>query len=80
MSLDDLLERKRLGDDRLETPAGGVDDSPSGSYHMAGGAVPEWLKGPVSKTSVAVARFGLIDEAILRDCPGSLSNFILGPS
>src|SRR5271157_2167777 len=44
-------------------PAGGVDDSPSGSYHMAGGGVPEWLKGPVSKTGVAVARFGLIDRS-----------------
>jgi hypothetical protein len=30
---------------------------------MAGSGVPEWLRGPVSKTGVAVARFGLIDRS-----------------
>ena len=31
---------------------------------MAGGGVPEWLRGPVSKTGVAVARVGRIDRRI----------------
>ena len=30
---------------------------------MAGGGVPEWWKGLVSTTGVAVARFGVIDSA-----------------
>jgi hypothetical protein len=45
-------------------PAGEVNDSPNGSYHMAGGVVPEWLKAPVSIIGVAVARFGRIDRSI----------------
>jgi hypothetical protein len=49
-------------------PAGGVDASPNGSYHMAGRVVPEWLKTPVSKTRVAVARFGLIDRRAQDAC------------
>ena len=30
---------------------------------ITSGGVPEWLKGPVSKTGVAVARFGRIDRS-----------------
>jgi hypothetical protein len=42
-------------------PAVGIDHSPDGADHMAGGGGPERLKGPVSKTGVGVARFGVID-------------------
>jgi hypothetical protein len=31
---------------------------------MAGGGVPEWWKGLVSTTGVAVARFGVIDRIL----------------